>query len=179
MSVYNPTIPNGATNWTANNINVNNGMIFAVGLNGSGVYSFDVFFEGYNNNAQADPNALWPGYPLYNKCHDQGTPWIPTSLAQFTQVSGLNNFLAISPNLVSANYNVYATSATAFEVSNLLNTNGYTITIFDNTGTQLVTCSNCDTLAVTNAQATESYYIQIRQASDCAQIGVIFVMPTN
>lgn len=199
MSVYNPTIPNGATNWTANNINVNNGMIFAVGLNGSGVYSFDVFFEGYNNNAQADPNALWPGYykvvvtddvtgcehityqqldPLYNKCHDQGTPWIPTSLAQFTQVSGLNNFLAISPNLVSANYNVYATSATAFEVSNLLNTNGYTITIFDNTGTQLVTCSNCDTLAVTNAQATESYYIQIRQASDCAQIGVIFVMPT-
>ena len=29
MNVYNPTIPNGATNWTANNINVNNGMIFA------------------------------------------------------------------------------------------------------------------------------------------------------
>ena len=84
-------------------------------MNGSGVYSFDVFFEGYNNNAQADPNALWPGYykvvvtddvtgcehityqqldPLYNKCHDQGYTLVSyqSSLAQFTQVSGLNNF---------------------------------------------------------------------------------------
>lgn len=118
--------------------------------------------------------------PLYSKCHDQGSPvWLPTSLSQFSNVSGVYNYLNVNTSTTSStNYNVYATSSTSFEVSNLLNTNGYTITIFDSTGTQLLTCSGCDTLAVPNTAAGESYYIQIEQASDCAQIGVIFVMPT-
>lgn len=62
VSLYQPTIPAGSTNWSGTNINVNNGQIFATGIGGSGNYSFDVYFAGYNNNAQANPFALWPGF---------------------------------------------------------------------------------------------------------------------
>ena len=201
VSLYQPTIPAGSTNWSGTNINVNNGQIFATGIGGSGNYGYDVFFAGYNNNAAVNPTSLWPGFykiivtdltlgcthtsyqqldPLYSKCHDQGSPiWIPNSQSQFSDVFGIWNFLSINTSTTnSANHNVYATSSTSFEVGNLLTSNGYTITIFDSSGTQLASCSTCDTLAVTNTTAGESYYIQIEQATNCSQIGVIFVMPT-
>lgn len=201
VTIYQPTIPAGSTNWNGTNINVNNGQILATGIGGSGTYNMDVYWAGYNGNAAVNPTALWPGFykivvtdmlygcthtsyqqldPLLAKCHDEGSPiWLPTSLSQFGDVTGVNNFLNINTATTSStNYQIYATSSTSFEVGNLNFSNAYTITIFDSSGTQLITCTGCDTLAVPNTTAGESYYIQIEQATDCAQIGAIFVMPT-
>ena len=198
VTITDPTSPPGATSWNAGNINVNNGAINATGIGGSGNYSYTVAFAGYNSNQFVNPNALWPGFyevvvtddtlgctvttyhqlnPLYTKCHDNGNPWLPNSQSQWMSTGGVYNYLVIdnAPN-GNTTSNVYASNGDTINIANLLGTY-LSIEIYDSSGTQVAVATSISSFSWVGATPGDTYYIEITQATNCANVGVIFTMP--
>jgi len=163
LSNADPTIPTGNSgSWNAGNINVNNGQILASGIGGSGQYAVNVYYEGYNGNAEVNPISLYPGFykvvlfdivtqctrikftqlePLSDKCRTTGTPWYPTAASSFsasgqwnelTSKMGAGN-LSVNPN-AHPNTNVWPRSLSSIYVTNLNHTGGatYTVRLYNN-----------------------------------------------
>ena len=115
--------------------------------------------------------------PLYTKCHDNGNPWLPNSQSQWMSTGGVYNYLVIdnAPN-GNTTSNVYASNGDTINIANLLGTY-LSIEIYDSSGTQVAVATSISSFSWVGATPGDTYYIEITQATNCANVGVIFTMP--
>jgi hypothetical protein len=198
INPYSP--PQAGQPWPANEINVNNGSIFLVGVGGSGSYTTEVYYDGYNSDSQLpNPDALWPGQyqakltdtvtgctvwirdielgVLSNKCYDLvGAYHIPIGL---WSGSGIINYVNYKWDGSTATQDTVYNSVIAndgFIIDNLHPYAGtYTIRIYNSIGSMILSCAAC-TLPFSSAPAaTGTYYIEIETTyNTCKLIGLLF-----